>query len=357
MRFFIAIAAMVAILAQLLATPASAAGDYESLGGELNAQPECITWGPGHIDCFVLWRDGTLRHRFLSSAGWRNDWENLGGQAASKPSCVSWGSGHIDCFVRWSDNTMRHRWFGAPVWHDWQNRGGNLASEPICVSMRSGRIDCMAQFRDQSLQHITFDNQTWGTWKPVPGTNLGDLALWQSGGLSCVPSGGSFINCAARWADNTLRVSRFDSYFGPAWSAWQNLGMSLLARPACLMQGINFRCFVQIMTPGVGIAITQPETNNAPVVVVGFPRSNMDCLSWTAGHIDCFAAYQSRQLYHIWSFTGGSSWTEMTDDFPPIAIKDTPECISWGSGHIDCFVRLNDDKMYHRWFDGSRWRP
>jgi hypothetical protein len=47
----------------------------------------------------------------------------------------------------------------------------------------------------------------------------------------------------------------------------------------------------------------------------------------------------------------------MTDDFPPIAIKDTPECISWGSGHIDCFVRLNDDKMYHRWFDGSRWRP
>ena len=37
---------------------------WEDLQGAIRSAPECVSWGPGRIDCFARGRDGALYHRF-----------------------------------------------------------------------------------------------------------------------------------------------------------------------------------------------------------------------------------------------------------------------------------------------------
>ena len=82
-------------------------GGWESLGGILKEKPECVSWGPNRIDCFVRGTDDALWTNSWNGSRWRG-WESLGGRLEEKPECVSWRLNRIDCFARGADGAMRH---------------------------------------------------------------------------------------------------------------------------------------------------------------------------------------------------------------------------------------------------------
>ncbi|WP_222184144.1 hypothetical protein [Geminicoccus harenae] len=43
-------------------------------------------------------------------------WESLGGIIKEEPECVSWGFNRIDCFARGTDRAMWHRWWDGRSW-------------------------------------------------------------------------------------------------------------------------------------------------------------------------------------------------------------------------------------------------
>src|SRR3712207_1608334 len=61
-------------------------------------------------------------------------WESLGGVILEEPNCVSWGPNRIDCFARGTDQAMYHRWWDGSSWGGWENLGGVILEEPNCVS-------------------------------------------------------------------------------------------------------------------------------------------------------------------------------------------------------------------------------
>src|SRR5262245_40761060 len=51
-------------------------------------------------------------------------WESLGGIILEEPNCVSWGPNRIDCFARGTNAAMFHRWWNGSAWGGWENLGG-----------------------------------------------------------------------------------------------------------------------------------------------------------------------------------------------------------------------------------------
>lgn len=125
-------------------------GLYESLGGLANNgshDPDCLSWGPNRLDCFVVGTDGAIWHRWWDETGWRG-WESLQGAIhaiGGGPSCTSWGVGRIDCFVMGTDKSLWHNWFADGLgWAGWHNRNVNLVFPPKCMSVAIGEIHCLA---------------------------------------------------------------------------------------------------------------------------------------------------------------------------------------------------------------------
>ena len=48
-------------------------------------------------------------------------WESLGGIILEEPNCVSWGANRIDCFARGTDRAMWHRWWNGSAWGGWDS--------------------------------------------------------------------------------------------------------------------------------------------------------------------------------------------------------------------------------------------
>src|SRR5262249_58443494 len=85
-------------------------GGWESLGGRILEQPNCVSWGPNRIDCFARGTDEAMYHRWWNGSAW-GGWESLGGIILEEANCVSWGPNRIDCFARGTDQAMYHRWW------------------------------------------------------------------------------------------------------------------------------------------------------------------------------------------------------------------------------------------------------
>ncbi len=93
-------------------------GGWEDLGGNLAGSPSCVSWGPNRIDCLARNTSDTMIHRWSDGQSW-GGWEYLGGvpdligQSVIRgvPNCVSWGPNRIDCFIRGPDDRMYHRWW------------------------------------------------------------------------------------------------------------------------------------------------------------------------------------------------------------------------------------------------------
>jgi hypothetical protein len=127
-------------------------GAWESFGGILLEEPDCVSWGPGRLDCFARSTDQAMWHRWWDGGQW-GAWESLGGALLEQPDCVSWGSDRIDCFARGTDQAMWHRWWDGWQWGGWETLGGILLEQPDCVSWGPNRLDCFARGTDRAMWH------------------------------------------------------------------------------------------------------------------------------------------------------------------------------------------------------------
>ena len=59
-------------------------------------------------------------------------------QLAGDPDCVSWGPNRIDCFVRAGDNALWHMYWDGGAWSAWESWAGVLTSDPTAASWSSG---------------------------------------------------------------------------------------------------------------------------------------------------------------------------------------------------------------------------
>ena len=112
---------------------------WRFLGGYLKSGPDCVSWERGRIDRFAIGGDSEIWHVWGNGSSW-SSWENLGGSVpedidglSDPPDCTSWGPKRIDCFVRGIDEEMHHRWFDGR-WRGWEDLQGVIRSAPECAS-------------------------------------------------------------------------------------------------------------------------------------------------------------------------------------------------------------------------------
>jgi len=310
-------------------------GGWESLGGVILEQPDCVSWGPNRIDCFARGTNAAMFHRWWNGAAW-GGWEDLGGVILEQPNCISWGANRIDCFARGTDEAMYHRWWNGSAWGGWENLGGAIMETPECVSWGANRIDCFARGTDSAMYHRWWNGAAWGGWE-----NLGGIILEKP---SCVSWGANRIDCFARGTDAAMYHRWWD---GSTWGGWENLGGVILEQPSCVSWAANrIDCFAR----GTDRAMYHRWWNgsawggweNLGGVILDAPS----CVSWAANRIDCFARGTDRAMYHRW--WNGSAWGGW-ENLGGI-ILEAPSCVSWSANRLDCFARGTDRAMYHRWW-------
>jgi hypothetical protein len=320
-------------------TAAAAGGwhGWESLGGIILEQPDCVTWSANRIDCFARGTDRAMYHRWWNGSAW-GGWESLGGVLLNAPDCVSWSANRIDCFGRGTDGAMYHRWWNGSAWGGWESLGGIILEQPECVSWGANRIDCFARGTDRAMYHRWWNGSAWGGWE-----SLGGIILDQP---SCVTWSANRIDCFARGTDRAMYHRWWD---GSAWGGWENLGGVLLNAPDCVTWSANrIDCFGR----GTDGAMYHRWWNGSAwggwESLGGIILEQPNCVSWGANRIDCFARGTDRAMYHRW--WNGSAWGGW-ESLGGI-ILEQPNCVSWSANRLDCFARGTDGAMYHRWWAG-----
>lgn len=136
--------------------------------GYYAARPECVTPQAGQVDCFVRRHgDGTLfRRTWLGS--YMHSWETLGGTLASDPECIV-RTPRIDCFARGQDGAMWQNAFDGDAWGGWVSRGGMLAegTKPACAE-RDAMVECVVTWAEGKHPYH-FDD---GSWEEIDDTQL-----------------------------------------------------------------------------------------------------------------------------------------------------------------------------------------
>lgn len=232
------------------------AGIATSNGGSLRApDPECLSAGPDHVECFIQGGDGAMWHRWWDGWSW-GGWESLGGVIRARPSCVSRAPGTVDCFVIGSDWALYHAWFDGVQWQGWAGLGSPpsatasrnlLVANPSCVSWAPDRLDCFAVAGDGNLYH-RFRNASgvWSGWG-----NRGGAYLFAA---SCVAPAPGRIHCAATQSAGTSDWSNIlvRQWYTQSSSPWTSLGsMAYSSVPECAVVAPDrVECFALLSNPG-----------------------------------------------------------------------------------------------------------
>ena len=149
--------------------------------GTLASSPAVTSWGPGHIDVFVLGTDGAIYQRTWNQTAWSPAWVGLGapapGAAADRPGAASWGPGRIDIFVRSRDNKLWQRFFSGSRWSGWlQPPGtqlGTLGSAPspspwgVGLLANPTRLTVFIRGTNGKVYQTTWSGAAWSGWLPL----------------------------------------------------------------------------------------------------------------------------------------------------------------------------------------------
>jgi hypothetical protein len=101
--------------------------------------------------------------------------EGIHAQTISGPSVSTWGPGHLNIFVIGQDHTLRYNPYFNGQFAGWQPSLGhpprvNLTSDPAAVSWDTNRIDVFARGTDNKIWWIHYDRNTntWSGWSSLP---------------------------------------------------------------------------------------------------------------------------------------------------------------------------------------------
>ncbi len=185
--------------------------------------PSVTSWGANRLDVFVEGAaDRALWHTYWTGSSW-STWESLGGAITSDPDCVSRGPNLIDCFARGTDNAVWSIYFDGSAWGPWFSLGGAAASGPTVASTSADNLEVFVKGTDNALYHQAWTGASgWGAgWE-----SLGEVGVmnsdpdcvspkWYSLGLA---EDLNIINCVARDSSNHLELKELH---GGSWHPFQ----------------------------------------------------------------------------------------------------------------------------------------
>lgn len=135
-------------------------GGWTDIKDAITSDLSCTTGVQHKIDCFARGSGGMWQLFWNGQSGGA---ERRGGGLTSPPECVSRGPGHIDCVARGDDHRMYHVAANNGKWGPWSSGGDDrLASDISCVTPERDRIDCFALVAGKpGLQQVVWDYNRW----------------------------------------------------------------------------------------------------------------------------------------------------------------------------------------------------
>jgi len=304
---------------------------FEPLGGTATASPAAVSWGPGRLDVFVRWPDGTLRHNPSSGA----IWESLGGQILGAPAVASWGPGRLDVFVRGTDSSLWHIAWNSSAWTGWESLGGGLTAGPTVVSWGSNRLDVLVRGTDSSLWHIAWNSSAWTGWEGL------------GGGLNGAPAAVSWavgsLDVFVRGTDNTLWHTASG---GSGRGVWENLGGRLIAGPSAVSWGANR---LDVFGLGTDRSLWHVAWNGSAWTswqgLGGFLTTGPAAATTGTGRLDVYGVGGDGGAWH--TAGDGSAWSGWTEVGGSWAADSPAVVVQLGSTHVDLFVVASDGSVWH----------
>jgi hypothetical protein len=373
---------------------------WEDLGGGIGA-PACVASRSNRLDCFA-WQQGAgnvVARRQWNGTAWLS-WTPFGGvpivfdpAGPSRPECASWAPDHIDCFVRREPDTFLFRRtmegaytggyeaLGAPPPN--LNLPGGLVSDPSCVSMAPGRLDCFAVGGDSTLHRISFDGDLWGPWR-----SLGNEALANTR-PSCVIFRG-VINCLTTRVDRQLlhwRIPPPPAGAVVVLTSGTQVQHPFLnaAGPRCVVSpgagpGTDrLQCFAPtFVSTTFGLGLTRWISDGASwslFATQSIPRAtsyDWDCVARGGERVDCVELMGQPgsspfpptptvgvTLRHVQLANDPNATVSNVVALKPVggAFPMFVRCASWGPDRLDCFAGggfLASTSLWHAWLVPAR---
>lgn len=199
---------------------------WDNLGGSASGTPTCFH-SINKLDCFIRGTDNALwRRSGRVGHGW-TDWNSAGGVLASDPECVRQSNDRFDCMVRNTNGGLSHVACvrGSPC-AGWVNLDGTLNSRLSCAreSVRATLqpFVCFVRGTDNKLYSKRYDG-TWGPWQLVNDRTF-------EGDPSCVTIGAD-LACYAQLGGNRLHSIRRTA---GTWGSWTEVSTTpMLPAPRC----------------------------------------------------------------------------------------------------------------------------
>jgi hypothetical protein len=183
------------------------------LGGGMQGNPACASWGVDRIDLAVQSATtGGVMHKFYAGAsGWGPTdmvtWEPIGRSAVtSGPSITSMANGTLDLFARGAANDLVTLHFG-PGWAaDWTSVGfaGELTSDPAAASSEPGVINVLWRATSGQVAQAWTGNAgaTWSASEALGGnTTYRPAVTSRARGLLDVLARDAAGNLLQQWFD------------------------------------------------------------------------------------------------------------------------------------------------------------
>lgn len=307
-----------------------------------NAAPECVVAAQGRIDCIA--RSSTVVQPHPSAPVFHfpvtgaASWTPMNqGVLSSDAECLSPSSGRIDCFGRGVSGELLQSTNQGQGWSTWTSRGDQLMelTKPSCVAF-NGRIVCVfvtpaAQLREFSV--LPSGNGPSFRDVTTPGAFSASYGAVQAS-PKCVVNGD--IHCVMPAISGNAYILAWVSSNGSSPWSMRNAGSN--------SGGV------------VGLSFGDRQTM----------RYDWDCVVMQANRLDCMElvvqgmrARGGERLSRVvlrhgalTPSTGGSSWSDVALSTAPSSFPTFLDCVSWGADRIDCFATgspVHATALLHAW--------
>ncbi|MBI3438807.1 MAG: hypothetical protein HY054_09220 [Proteobacteria bacterium] len=362
---------------------------WEDLGGALFRGPACTSSQSNRIDCFAVQYGGVIGTRQWAQNTW-SAWANVNGVVAdsffsSRPECMSWGPDHVDCFVfRDGDGVPFRRTFHAGFDTGWEALGGALTSAPSCVSTVLRHLDCFGRGGDGQLYRNSFNGDIWSGWSALGGQLLDRTKP------SCVVFRGGIV-CVTVFTDSRIQVYQVGSNGASitrpqignmvqAIAAGTDPSFRCVVAPSLNVQTSRIECFAPMLAPNATLGRWEFDgaswgISDTGAITGGISSYDWDCVAQQDERVDCVdlighgsanlpGQTTSITLRHLkLDFLPSANWETVPLTTPagagvPIFLR----CTSWGPQRLDCFATgggFSATHMLHAWLSlqPARLRP
>lgn len=211
---------------------------WTAIGAGAVSAPAAVRRADGSVDIFVLWTDGSVRHKTVNPNGVESGWNDTGLNGVSAPAAAvrrgpngSVGS-VIDLVVRGPGNDVLLNSFDIArgTWGGAYSIGGGFRSAPAIMSYFDGGIHVYARGTDDAVHQKYWDpgERRWAGWHWLGGTATSSPAVtsWYDGN----------IEIGVRGTDGAFYHKGWNPTGGPdgrgAWGEWGRQGIQLASAPA-----------------------------------------------------------------------------------------------------------------------------